>query len=27
VHAGAIDEDYVRTRRTTYAVLARRFLD
>jgi len=27
MHAGAIDEDYVRTRRTTYAVLARRFLD
>jgi hypothetical protein len=27
VHAGTIDEDYVRTRKTTYAVLARRFLD
>jgi hypothetical protein len=27
VHAGAIDEDYVRTRKTTYAVLARKFLD
>jgi hypothetical protein len=27
LHAGDIDEDYVRTRRTTYAVLARRFLD
>ncbi len=27
VHAGEIDEEYVQTRRTTYAVLARRFLD
>jgi hypothetical protein len=27
LHAESIDEDYVRTRRTTYAVLARRFLD
>jgi hypothetical protein len=27
VHAGEIDENYVRTRRTTYATLARRFLD
>ena len=27
LHAGQIDENYVRTRRTTYAVLARRFLD
>ena len=27
VHAGEIDEDYVRTRKTTYAGLARRFLD
>jgi hypothetical protein len=27
VHAGEVDEQYVRTRRTTYAVLARRFLD
>jgi len=27
VHAGEIDEEYVRTRRTTYAVLAREFLD
>jgi len=27
VHAGTIDEDYVRTRKTTYAVLARRFLE
>jgi hypothetical protein len=27
LHAEAIDEDYVRTRKTTYAVLARRFLD
>jgi hypothetical protein len=26
VHAGDVDEDYVRTRRTTYAALARRFL-
>jgi hypothetical protein len=26
-HAGSVDEDYVRTRRTTYAELARRFLD
>jgi hypothetical protein len=26
-HAASIDEDYVRTRKTTYAVLARRFLD
>jgi hypothetical protein len=27
LHAASIDEDYVRTRKTTYAVLARRFLD
>jgi hypothetical protein len=27
VHAAEVDEDYVRTRRTTYATLARRFLD
>lgn len=27
VHADSIDEDYVRTRNTTYAALARRFLD
>jgi hypothetical protein len=27
VHARDIDEEYVRTRKTTYAVLARRFLD
>jgi hypothetical protein len=27
LHAGEVDEDYVRTRKTTYAVLARRFLD
>ena len=27
LHAGNVDEDYVRTRKTTYAVLARRFLD
>lgn len=27
VHADQIDEDYVRNRKTTYAVLARRFLD
>ncbi|HTS24094.1 MAG TPA: glycosyltransferase [Casimicrobiaceae bacterium] len=27
VHAGEIDEAYVRTRRTTYATLARKFLD
>jgi hypothetical protein len=27
LHAGQVDEDYVRTRTTTYAVLARRFLD
>jgi Glycosyltransferase sugar-binding region containing DXD motif len=27
VHSGDVDEAYVRTRKTTYAVLARRFLD
>ena len=27
LHAGDVDEDYVRTRKTTYAVLARKFLD
>jgi hypothetical protein len=27
LHADALDEDYLRTMNTTYAVLARRFLD